>query len=58
LGTLIEKNKIFKLYDDDNNLIGSYKTIKYVENGEQLEELKRLEGNKIEFKLYSFLSSK
>lgn len=57
LGVLINPNKIFKLYDKNNQLIGSYKTIKHITNGEELESLKRLEDNKIEFKLYSFIST-
>lgn len=58
VGTMINKNQIFKLYDEDKNLIGSYKSIKYIENGDELEELNRLNNNKIEFRLYMFVSGK
>ena len=58
IGTMIESGRIFKMYDDNNDLIGSFKSIKYVENGEELEKLKRLNGNIIEFKLYLFTSLK
>ena len=58
VGIMVEPGRIFKLYTDDNELVGSYKSIKYIENGEELEKLKRLKGNMVEFKMYLFISSK
>lgn len=58
VGTMVQPGRIFKLYTEDGTFVGSYKSIKYVSNGDELEKINTLKGNMIEFKMYMFVSSK
>lgn len=56
LGKSVEPNNNFKLYDDSNNLIGTYRSIKYT-TVDKLKDNETIDG-KTEFKLFLFKSGK
>lgn len=56
IGTSIEPNNTFKVYDEKNNLIGTYRSIKWL-MADQLKDNKIIDGQ-AEYKLYLFKNGK